>query len=611
MDDVDDLNVLIRQAVEHSTDMIGMADLEGRFTWANQAFLRAYGGSLDDIVGTHFGVLLSENPPDLLRELQEGLLQDSGWRGECLSGRADGTAFPVSLNVGPVKDEDGRVVGSFGIAQDITERKRAQAELQESEELFRQLAENIREVFFTIVPDPFQVTYVSPAYDEIWGQSRQRLYDDANMWSAGVHPDDREAVEHTLAESLGGSRMEVEFRVVRPDRTERWIRAQTFPVRAADGTLGRVVGVCEDITRRREEALALRKAHEQLNEALNASESQVREAAKLSDAIDILQSCQTAEEAFTIAADALPSVMGAPAGALYMTSPSRDTVEAAALWGDDPKTERVFAPDQCWALRRGKLHVVEDPASPLRCGHVNPSEKAGYLCLPLVAQGETLGVLHVEGPDADAQAGAEDGTMSDLVRRAGAVGERLALAIANIRLRDALRRQSIRDPLTGLFNRRYMEESLEREFRRAVRLDQPLSVVLLDIDLFKQFNDTFGHQAGDTVLRALGDLLSRCTRVEDVACRYGGEEFAIILNGGGVDEATQWAERVREELKHLVVKHANQVVGTLTLSFGVASYPQHADAAEKLIQAADQALYRAKTEGRDRIVVSAEQEASS
>ena len=502
------------------------------------------------------------------------------------------------------------MVGSFGIGQDISDRKRAELALRESEERFRHLTENISEVFFTLAPDPFRVEYVSPAYDDIWGRSRQRLYDDPDIWSADLHPEDRERVGRVLADSLAGSREQVEFRVVRPDGAERWIRAQTFPVYLADGTLSRVVGVCEDITTSRAEAVALKEAHDRLNQALRASERQVREAARLSEAIDILQSCQTVDEAFAIAANTLPTLVSADRGALYMTSPSRDKVEAVALWGDDPKADKVFAPDQCWGLRRGKLHVVDDPASPLRCGHVGASEGNSYLCLPLVAQGEALGVLHLECKRPSTPGG-DDDPMPGLVRQAVAVGERLSLAIANLRLRDALRRQSIRDPLTGLFNRRYMEESLEREFRRAVRLEQPVSVVMLDIDRFKRFNDTFGHQAGDTMLRAIGELLHRCTRAEDVACRYGGEEFAIISTGSAVADATQWAERVREELKHVVVKHAGQVMGTVTLSFGIACYPEHGDTADKLIQAADQALYRAKTAGRDQVVVGSHEWASA
>jgi diguanylate cyclase (GGDEF)-like protein len=125
---------------------------------------------------------------------------------------------------------------------------------------------------------------------------------------------------------------------------------------------------------------------------------------------------------------------------------------------------------------------------------------------------------------------------------------------------------------------------------------------MLDIDYFKRFNDTFGHQAGDTLLRALGDFLTMRTRGQDAACRYGGEEFALILSGASVEAACKRAELLREDLKHLTVEYAGQVLGSVTLSIGIAAFPGHTTS-EALVHAADQALYRAKAEGRDRTIV--------
>jgi diguanylate cyclase (GGDEF)-like protein len=193
--------------------------------------------------------------------------------------------------------------------------------------------------------------------------------------------------------------------------------------------------------------------------------------------------------------------------------------------------------------------------------------------------------------------------MEAFARQAGAVGERISLALANLRLREVLRSQSIRDPLTGLFNRRYMEESLEREVRRAARNNESVTLIMLDIDHFKQFNDTFGHQAGDTLLRGLGDFLSQRTRGQDVACRYGGEEFVLILAGASADDGSKRAELLRQELKQLTVQHAGQVLGRISISIGISAFPGHGTTAEELLRTADQALYRAKAEGRDRIVV--------
>ena len=479
-----------------------------------------------------------------------------------------------------------------------TARKHAEESLQsQSEEQFRQLADNIREVFFILRADPIRMAYISPAYDEIWGRPRQELFDRPAAWIETVHPEDRERVGNLYAQCMQGVQVEMEYRVVRPDGSIRWINARGFPVRDAKGKFLRVVGIAEDITLRRQ-------ALESLHAALAAAEQQAHEAAKLTELLDILQSCQTAEEAYKIIGDSLPTTLSARSGALCITSSSRNIVEAVATWGEVPATEKTFRPDDCWALRRGKIHLVREPNSSLRCAHVGEFLANGYLCVPLAAQGETLGVLYLEGPSRSPASAKEpqEGQLEMLARQAIAVGERISLALANLRLREVLRVQSLRDLLTGLFNRRYMEESLERELQRAIRNNQFVALLMLDIDHFKRFNDTFGHQAGDTLLRALGDFLTKQTRGQDAACRYGGEEFAIILSGTSVEAAERRAELLREDLKQLTVEYAGQLLGSVTLSIGVAAYPGH-DTAKDLFQAADQALYRAKADGRDRVIV--------
>ena len=210
-----------------------------------------------------------------------------------------------------------------------------------------------------------------------------------------------------------------------------------------------------------------------------------------------------------------------------------------ASWGDSQATEKTFRPDECWALRRSKVHQVKD-ARVRRCDARTFTEtrlaaisaslsspKAKRLESSIWSFRPSRRPSSIDPPPRERRSDHVDIE----VRQATALGERLSLALGNLRLREALRTQSIRDPLTNLFNRRYMEESLERELSRSARTGQPVALLLLDIDHFKLFNDTFGHQGGDALLRTLGDFLSQRTRGQDVACRYGGEEFAIILSG--------------------------------------------------------------------------------
>ncbi|MCG3115016.1 MAG: GGDEF domain-containing protein [Candidatus Manganitrophus sp. SA1] len=179
------------------------------------------------------------------------------------------------------------------------------------------------------------------------------------------------------------------------------------------------------------------------------------------------------------------------------------------------------------------------------------------------------------------------------------VTEQVALALSNIR---PLRNQAIRDPLTGLFNRRYLEETLEQEISRAERNRQPIGVVMIDIDHFKKYNDTYGHEAGDAVLSELGRFLERNLRGGDTPCRYGGEEFTVLLPGASIENVRLKAERLREEIKQLNVQHRGRSVGAITLSLGLACFPDHGSTGEALLRAADQALYQAKAAGRDRVM---------
>jgi diguanylate cyclase (GGDEF)-like protein len=179
------------------------------------------------------------------------------------------------------------------------------------------------------------------------------------------------------------------------------------------------------------------------------------------------------------------------------------------------------------------------------------------------------------------------------------------LGIANLKLRESMRNLSIRDPLTDLYNRRYMEEALAQEMHRSKRNKAQLAAIMIDIDHFKQFNDNFGHDGGDAVLRTLGEFLKKHVRGSDIACRYGGEEFILILSPTTAEGARLRAEKIREGASQLKVSHANRDLGAITLSMGVGIFPDHASDAAGLIKAADLALYRAKRGGRNQVVLAA------
>jgi diguanylate cyclase (GGDEF)-like protein len=357
----------------------------------------------------------------------------------------------------------------------------------------------------------------------------------------------------------------------------------------------------------RREAFHAKEELAKVNDALCAQVNELNwlsEEAKLIREIgDMLQTCATTAEACQVISQAIEKLFPGESGALCMLNASRNLLEAMAVWGDFPQSEGVFAPEDCWALRLGQAHSWENTQSGLLCRHLGSAPVPGSLCVPVVAHGEFMGLLHLRRAPCSRPAETWQPTARARPARAANLSARVALALANLKLRESLRWQSIRDSLTGLFNRRYMEESFDRELRRAVRSHRPLSVLMIDIDHFKDFNDSFGHEAGDTLLAALGIFLRSHTRGEDIACRYGGEEFALILPDAPHEFAHKRAEQLREEVKTLHIQHHGRALEEITLSIGVSAYPEDGDSPRNLTRIADAALYRAKAEGRNRVVV--------
>ena len=327
------------------------------------------------------------------------------------------------------------------------------------------------------------------------------------------------------------------------------------------------------------------------------------QSALMAELADMLQSCLSLSEAYPIITSRAQILLPGSAGAVCIISSSRNLVEVVGTWGLPSLKESFFAPEECWALRRGRIHVSDKANDALACAHVGQPRPRRALCVPMMAHGETLGLLYVDtgGDIAEARNEAQSRDLDEPLAKM--VAEQAALALTNLKLREVLRTQSVRDPLTNLYNRRYMEESLDQEISRAVRKNSPLSLMLIDVDYFKKFNDMFGHEAGDVVLRSLGSLLQRQLRREDIVCRYGGEEFIVILPEATLDSARQRGEQLREATKELVTEFRGQALGRITLSIGVATFPQNGTTGDALVEAADAALYQAKKQGRDRIVL--------
>src|SRR5450631_132214 len=313
--------------------------------------------------------------------------------------------------------------------------------------------------------------------------------------------------------------------------------------------------------------------------------------------VELLQRCQQLDEAFEVLGAYLPDVAECRAGALYLLQDSTQLLERVFEWGSPAEKAGMFPADWCWGLRRGRAHVMHGEITNPLCEHIGDADTGLTACIPLAAHGDTQGIICLQGA---AWNSAE--TKRHLLFLGTAV-EQISLGLANLRLRDALRAQSIRDPLTGLFNRRYMEESLEREISRATRSATTVAVLVLDLDHFKKINDTYGHAAGDHVLREVGAILRFRSRTDDVLARHAGEEFLLMLPGMDRIDAVQRAEELRMAISEIQVADDGVDLPAVTVSIGVAVFPDHGYTADDLLRSADKALYRAKNAGRDRVVL--------
>jgi len=517
---------------------------------------------------------------------------------------------------------------SAGMAIRITKRKAAS---YAGTDRFKTLAEAIPQIVW-IADSKGLTIYINKLWYEMTGTKES---DGLGLaWVQSVHPDDRTPCREKWEKCMSsGETFEIEYRLLDAAKGYRWYLDRAVPLHDDNGSILYWFGTCTDIeeqkhyqqilerqikerteeladanTRLQQEMwqkdFARRKLDEHNEEMMQALKERSQRATLLAKLGELLQSCHSREEVFTAALGFAPRIFPERRGAVALLNPSQHQVEVAGQWHDCELPLTSFDAESCWALRTGHPHLVPAGDVTARCAHAI-GVKNTYLCVPILAQGEALGILHIQATDGKPELG--EAELSFKTTFAAQVG----LSVANIRLREALRAQSTKDPLTGLYNRRYLQEMLEREIRRALRSEQRLGVMMLDLDHFKNFNDTYGHEAGDAVLRETASLLVRSIRAEDFVCRYGGEEFVIVLPTADLRATAARAERIRSRIRELVVMHQGQSLGLITISVGVAALPVHGMAEKELLQAADAALYRAKREGRDRVAVAAEPAASA
>jgi diguanylate cyclase (GGDEF)-like protein/PAS domain S-box-containing protein len=596
---------LLHATLESTADGLLVVDLHGRIVSFNRKFLDlwrlpdAVVASKDDQQALDFAVEQLQDPEAFLKKVNE-LYQNPQAESFDILEFKDGRFFERYSMPQRLGEQ---IVGRVWSFRDISERIQAETDLERLRLQHEMILNSAGEGVFGLDLQG-NVTFINPAaltlsgYEktELFGQNIHKLlhYQRAD---GSPYPEEDCPIYRTLRD---GERRRVRDEVFwKKDGKLLQVEYEASPLEE-NGHLVGAVGVFRDITERKQWEEDLQKANAHLQLLVSESEERTRHMTLLHEMSDVLQACQTSEEAYNTTSHFAPKFFPGFGGGLYMFNNSKNLFEKVTDWGASPVPvlEPVFLPDECWALRLGREHLMDDPATGLVCRHVSTQPvPLNYLCIPMMAQGEAIGVLHLRRFSPG-----NDNMLDATAQLAGTVGEGVALALANLKLRETLRSQAIRDDLTGLFNRRYMEETLERELHRVVRLDIPLGLAMLDLDHFKKYNDTYGHHAGDELLRTLGRLIRSQVREEDIACRYGGEEFVIIMPGASHEVTLERAEQMRQCMKRLHERRPGQFLHAITISIGVAVFPDNGATGNTLIQAADAALYQAKKSGRDRVV---------
>ena len=543
--------------------------------------------------------------------------------------RQDGSQGWLWAKIEALVNGAGEMIGLHGVAMDVTEQKSVETALQDSESRFRKVFESaVVGMMFANING--QITEANDCLLKMLGYTRKELEAGLMRWDQITPPEyksqDLEAIENLRIYGftkpwekeyyhkngrrvpilMGASPFEGEpdltICVVVPMEEQKKALYQRDRIEAE---LEKLNAKLEQRVLERTQALAesqeqVNRVNEQLAQRLEELKRRNQEMELLSTLNQYLQSCVVVADACASLAALAPPLFPNIAGTISIFDSTANYFEQVKTWGNLACSEPLFNGTDCWALRLGQPHLVGVQQHDLLCSHLNPEcLPQESLCIPLIAQGETLGLLNLCSDRAGV-------ISSDQQQLAKAVAEQVSLAIANIKLRERLENQSIRDPLTGLFNRRYLEQFFLQEIGRAKRYNHSIGVIMGDIDHFKQFNDQLGHDAGDHVLKTIGRILQSNIRGSDIACRYGGEEMTIVLPQTSLEDTLVKAESLRQAIASMEVEYKGKELGTLTVSLGVACYPNHGETMVNIIQAADRALYQAKAAGRNRVVMADE-----
>ncbi|MFN6479029.1 diguanylate cyclase [Nostoc sp. DedQUE07] len=353
----------------------------------------------------------------------------------------------------------------------------------------------------------------------------------------------------------------------------------------------RIGGISIDITESIEAQRSLTDLNRQLKEKTLELEAKKRELIYLSDMADMLYSCESEDEVYQVVALTCSKLFPTMSGCICIIANSKNYVQINRIWGDEISSKEIFSLSDCWALRRGKFNLLSSRNSGLICSHLIQPVSGTHLCVPLFGQGEIVGILHLDALD---EISPEDRQTSEIIART------LGIALNNLSIKQRLTHENLRDGMTQLFNQSYMESITEQRLAEAERLGQPLSIIFLDIDNFKSYNSRYGHVTANIVLQGLAQLLLKSIRSFDIACRWGGEEFVIVMPNMTLETLRKRVEQLRLDIEQMQLKDGDRLLESITASFGIA-VSEPGITVKDFLNRANQAMLEAKRTGKNRV----------
>lgn len=500
----------------------------------------------------------------------------------------DGRVVWLEHRCRAVFDDQGQLQGWRLCNRDITRYKQWEGDLREREAMYHAMFDTNNAVKLLIDPLDGRIVDANEAALKFYGYPRDHML---GMTISQINTLTPDQLREEMQRALQRDKIDFQFGHRLASGEVRQVEVHSGPLTWQGRRL--LFSIIHDVTDRVRAQEELRQAYQHMSLLVAELKKHDNELTLINRLNDLLQMCQTRQEAHDVVQLMGAELFAGHSGGLAIGADHM--LNVVAQWGDANISEDWFTPEECWALRRGQPHLVSSAQPGMVCAHWQPAALGGRACVPLVVHNELLGVLFVGFVNA-----ADLPANEKLLLTAA---ETIKLSLANLRLRETLHEQATHDALTGLFNRRYLEDTFPRELHRIRRRHASLCVAMLDIDHFKNLNDTYGHEAGDMVLHTLGQLLAAFIRRSDLACRVGGEEFVIILPDITLDLAQQRLLAMCQQVRTTALRYKDQAIPPITLSVGVVAWPTHGDSMEELLGAADEALYQAKQAGRNRVKV--------